>query len=87
MANNTFGLDKETLIKVYKKLIRPAWEYRISPTIGRGLKVKILEKKLGVVQYTRYSLVKVEILDGTENKESTLSDAGFTNANNFVLPY
>ena len=27
IANNTFGLDKETLIKVYKHFIRPVWEY------------------------------------------------------------
>ena len=27
MTNNTFGLDKETLILVYKQFIRPVWEY------------------------------------------------------------
>ena len=27
MANNTFGLDKETLVRVYKQFIRPVWEY------------------------------------------------------------
>ena len=58
---------------VHNENLNTVWStYRISPGIGRGLKVKNLGKILGVVLYARYSLIKVEILDGTENMSHDL---------------